>query len=237
MKFPKGERGKNGVYDITYDDKKFKFPSVTTILSTVHDSHLEKLKTELGKEKLHEVSMRAANRGSVMHLYLENYAFALKAKGDKDKALLYSQSKTFETVKEIYSEGECEKGLDFFYNIFHSKFVDEFVKPLLIEGLMVSFKDKYAGRTDIIYKDHNNVTVLGDYKSSSYIVLPGSFKEVKYKLQLAAYINAFEEVYKQIVGYGVVWVGHPQGYQKIVLSKDEYPIYLTYFKSLICNVR
>jgi len=236
MIIPKGERGKNGVYDISYGMETFKFPSVTTVLSSLHDKGLENLRSEIGEKCLNEISMRAANRGSVMHLYLENFAYALKAKGDRNKALLYSQKKTSDSVKNVYTIEECEKGLDFFYNIFHSEFIEEFKHPLLIEGLMVSFINKYAGRTDIIYKDFKNLIVLGDYKSSSSKVLPGSFKEKKYKLQLSAYINAFEEVYKMEIGYGVVWVAYPQGYQKIVLTKSEYPKYLSYFKSLINKV-
>lgn len=230
---PTGERGPNGKYDITYGEHKFSFPSVTTILAVLQDDYLKSLKEEIGEDELKIISQRAANRGSVMHLYLENFARALKVEKDIEKSLFYTQHKTATDVKNKFTEEEIAKGLDFFYNIFNSNFTNEFIEPVLIEGLMVSIKNKYAGRTDIIYKDNEKNLVLGDYKSSSAIILPGSFKEVKYKLQLSAYINAFEELYNKQIAYGVIWVGHPQGCQKIKLSKDELLIYFHYFKNLI----
>ena len=100
---------------------------------------------------------------------------------------------------------------------------------------MVSFEYKYAGRTDIIYLNESNEIVLGDYKSSSNILEPHSNKVIKYKLQLAAYINAFEELYNKEIKEGVIWVANPMGFQKFILTKYEYPIYLNYFKQIILN--
>lgn len=227
-----GKRGKNGIYDISLDEKIFKFPSVTTILSKLKDEGLEKLRNEVGDKELSKISKNATNRGTIMHAYLENFSIAFKKSKNKNKSLLYSQKKTQKDFKN-FTESENEKGLDLFYNLFHSPFIDEFKIPLLIEGLMVSFKYKYAGRTDIIYIDNNKELVLGDFKSSNSLITNDSFKIVKYKLQLAAYINAFEEIYKKQIKYGAIWVGYTHGYQKIILSKHEYPIYFNFFRDLI----
>jgi hypothetical protein len=227
-----GERAPNGLYDIKVKDKVFKFPSVTTILGTMKNPELDKLIKDIGdKDEFKKITNRAGNRGNVMHLYLENFAIGLDRKLSQNDALLFSQKETNKAIIK-YTEFEQEKGLDFFYNIYHSPFTDEILKPLVIEGLMVSFKEKYAGRTDLIYADVFHNIILSDYKSSSAIVLEGTTKYVKYKLQLAAYWNAFEEIHKHKIKEGVVWVGNPTGFQKIVLSKHEYPIYLEYFLKL-----
>jgi len=233
----KGNRNNFGIYEISLESKdsvkKFKFPSVTTILGLMKNPELEQLKKEIGDPKeFKRISSTAANRGNVMHLFLENFCLGLQQGFSKNNSLLFSQQKTNKIIEQIYEKSEIEKGIDLFYNLYHSPFIDEMKKPLLIEGLMVSFLNKYAGRTDIIYQDNRNKIILGDYKSSSNIILPGSIKEIKYKLQLSAYINAFEETRNLKIFEGVIWVGHPTGYQKIVLSKYEYEIFLQYFLQL-----
>ena len=205
-----GERGPKGLYEIKVKDKSFKFPSVTTIIGTMKNPELDRLKKDIGDpEEFRKITRRAANRGNVMHLFLENFAIGLDRKLSQDESLLFSQRETNKSITK-YTEYEQEKGLDLFYNIYHSPFTDEILKPLIIEGLMVSFKNKYAGRTDLVYADMSKEIILSDYKSSSQIVLEGTTKYIKFKLQLAAYWNAFEELHKsRKIKEAVVWVGHP----------------------------
>lgn len=229
----KGKRGADGLYDVRVKDKIFKFPSVTRIIGTMKNPELDNLKMDIGDPKeFGKITRRAANRGSVMHLFLENYSIGLKHGMTRDEALLYTQKTTNKEIEEQYTDYEKETGLDLFYNLYHSPFVEQMKKPLLIEGLMVSFEFEYAGRTDIVYNDRSIEIVLGDYKSSSGIVLEGTTKYIKYKLQLAAYWNAFEETRKHRIKEAIIWVSHPTGYQRIVLTKQEYPIYLEYFLKL-----
>lgn len=233
-----GERGPGGIYEIDYNGEKFHFPSVTTILSRLKDPDVEDLRNKVGKESFDKISSNAAERGSVMHAYLENFARALMNTEDKEQSLLYTQKKTPNDKEFISTDSKIfEKGRNMFYNIFHSEFIDEIHKPLMIEGLMVSFKYEYAGRTDIIYVDKDMKIILGDYKTSSKILFPHSNKVVKYKLQLAAYINAFEEVYGKTIKEGVIWASTPETYQKFVLSKFEYPIYRDFFLELAKNFK
>ena len=227
-----GTRGPGGVYKIDKDGEEFNFKSVTTILSKLKDPEVAGLLAEIGKEQFDKISQNAADRGSVMHMYMENYAKYLMKTGDREKSLEYTQKKTPIDFKDTDPK-IFEKGRNLFYNLYHSEFMDEFYKPLMIEGLMVSFKYKYAGRTDIIYVNNDMEIILGDYKSSSKILEYSSNKVVKYKMQLAAYINAFEEMYNKEIKQGIVWVSSAQGWQKFVLTKYEYPIYLEYFKLLI----
>lgn len=231
-----GERASDGKYDINVKDKNFRFPSVTTIIGTMKDPELESLKEEIADpEAFKKISMNAANRGTVMHAYLENLCIAIKDGMPRDQALLFTQSKTVNDLSTKYSEEQMAKGLDLFYNIYHSDWMDEMKMPVVMEGLMISFKYKYAGRTDLIFVDKTGKLVMGDFKSSSRIVHPLSTKYVKYKLQLAAYTNAFEEIRKKKIHRGEVIIGHPNGFQKITLSRFEYPIYLDYFLKLRKN--
>lgn len=227
-----GERKQDGIYEIDYDNSKYNFPSVTTILSSLKDPEVDQIRTDVGIEEFAKISSNAAARGSVMHNYLENYALALMKYKDKEKSLLYTQKKTFDNFKELDSK-LFEKGRNLFYNVYHSDFKNEFHKPLMIEGLMVSFKYKYAGRTDCIYCNESNEIILGDYKTCSKVLSYQSNKVIKYKLQLAAYINAFEELYQKNISAGVIWVSSNYECQKFVLSKFEYPIYLNYFLKLV----
>jgi len=228
----KGKRGSGGIYNIKYKDKEFNFPSVTTIISKFRDPYLEELQKEIGDDDFKKISLNAANRGSVMHNFLENYTKAYSKFKDKDKSLLYSQKKTPREFKD-FDSSIIEKGRNLFYNLYHSEFLEEMHKPLLIEGLMVSFKYKYAGRVDLIYLDNTKQIILSDFKSSSKYIDITSNKIIKFKLQLAAYINAFEEIYNKTIECGVIWVSYPGGIQKIILTKFEYQIYLNFFLNLI----
>ena len=228
----KGVRGNDGTYLIQSGGKDYSFPSVTTILSKIHDESLDDLKEKFGDEEFQRITEAAANRGSVMHGFLENYAIAVKKCKDPEKALLYTQTKTptqfTETEQPVF-----EKGRNMFYNIFHSEFTEEMKEPVMIEGLMVHFGYKYAGRTDIIYLDHEDNLILGDYKSSSRMLQPHENKVQKCLLQLSAYWCAFEHMYDKKIKEAVAWYSHPDGMQKFVLTKYMYPIYKTYFLKLL----
>jgi CRISPR/Cas system-associated exonuclease Cas4 (RecB family) len=231
-----GERGPGGVYELQYDGHTYKFPSVTTIISKYKDPDIESLEDSIGDaDKWNEITKNATDRGSVMHMYLENYIRCFAKYESHDNALLYTQKKTPQQFVDMH-EPIFNKGRALFYNIYNSDFMSEFKKPILIEGLLVSLEYEYAGKTDLIYYDSNDCIIVGDYKSSSKELNISSMpanKIIKYKLQLAAYIHAFEEMYKKNVKEGVVWVSSENKCQKIVLNKYEYPIYFNFFKELI----
>ena len=227
-----GKRGPDGLYEIKLKDKCVHYPSVTTVLSLLEDKEVASIKENLEPEVWDYVSRRGADRGSVMHTYLENYAIALKKNIDSDNALLYTQKKTPTQFPKIEPKF-FNLGRDFFYNIYHSPFIDEMIKPVLIEGLVVSPEHKYAGRVDIIYKDHNNKLVIGDYKTSTKPIENYQRKLIKYKIQTAAYANAFYELYKVKPDYGVIWVAHPEGYQKFTVHENEMDVYLNCFLYLV----
>lgn len=227
-----GERNSEGFYEITAKDKSVKFPSVTTILSIMEDKEVEQLRDAMDPEMWAYVSKRGADRGSVMHAYLENYAIGLDEGKNKDDALLFSQTETPKQFTDINPKF-FNLGREFFYNIYNSEFNTEFVKPVLVEGLMISPKYKYAGRTDIVYIDNEENLVLGDYKTSTKPIKEHQRKLIKYKIQLAAYAQAFFEMYKKKPAYCAIWVASPDGYQKFILHENEMDVYLTYFLHLV----
>lgn len=227
-----GERNSEGYYEISLKDKNVKYPSVTTILALLKDAEVAELKDKLDPAVWEYVSKRGADRGSVMHSYLENYAIALKNKKSKDDALLYTQQKTPTLFKNVDPKF-FELGRNFFYNIYHSDFSTEFEKPLLIEGLMISPKYKYAGRTDIVYVDHEHNIVMGDYKTSTMPIGEYQRKLIKYKLQIAAYANAFYEMYGKKPKYGCIWIANPTECQRVIVHENEMDIYLFAFLHLV----
>jgi ATP-dependent exoDNAse (exonuclease V) beta subunit len=228
----KGERNSEGFYEIEIKDKKVKYPSVTTILALLEDAEVDALKSEMDPKMWEYVSRRGADRGSVMHSYLENYAIALKNKLSTDDALLYTQKKTPMLFKSVDPKF-FELGRNFFYNIYNSDFLTEFKEPVQIEGLMISPKYKYAGRTDIVYVDNEGNLVMGDYKTSTKHVSDTQRKLVKYKLQIAAYANAYFEMYGKKPKYGCIWMANPTECQRFIVHENEMDVYLFAFLHLV----
>lgn len=237
-----GQRNSNGIYEIKKKDLtgnlvEFNFPSVTTILSILKDDELEDLKNSMSDEQFQIISERGANRGTIMHAFLENYTKAYKKFKDPEKSLLYSQQKTekqFQNNEFNTDDPELyKKGMSLFYNMYYSDFIKEMSNPLLIEGLMVNFIDEYAGRTDIIYENRFKKIVVGDFKSSSKMLYANSNKVQKYFIQASAYCVAFEQMYNKSVDEAVIWVSYPNGTQHFSLTKFMIPIYYNYFLKLI----
>jgi len=241
-----GERGPGGVYIIKYQDKTFEFPSVTTILSKLTDPDVEDLRSQMDDAKWQAISTAAANRGNVMHAYMENFTIGLDKLGIVNEALEYSQKRTaLQLTKWAYPNATVEKGRNLFYNLYYSTFKDEYQQSLLTEGLLMNYLLGYAGRTDNIYLNKDGLVVVGDYKSSSKILDPASNKVVKYKLQASAYATAFNTLYgkKNIdnayfnqwrykVDECVIWVAHPEGFQKFSMKPLEIEIYYKYFEHI-----
>lgn len=237
----KGTRNKYGVYDIVYDGKTIaSYPSVTTILSVIEDPDVNKIQESIPKEKWDFVCKRGASRGTSMHLFFENYEKAILEGYSPDDALLHTQRASLEELeKEGIHKDFIAQGRDMFYNIFNdSTFKEEVAKPILLEGLLFSSKKKYAGRADIIYEDNNGNIVIGDYKTSSQANVPeNKMKILKYKMQIAAYANAFYEMTGKMPAYGKIWMSSPEGHQEFMVSQSEITIFFEAFKTAIARYK
>lgn len=208
------------VYVVKEDNNISIYPSVTTVLSSEPSPWLEKLSADIGAEELAKISHRAANRGTVMHAYLENYLICLGFRGKGDECLLYAQKKTSKDLQGKFDEQTFAKGRDLFYNMLDSSLFTLMKKPLFAEKFLWSHKSMFAGTADFGYTDtFDNGDILGDFKSAN---TPRNDEQVsKYRKQLGAYSIAYEERTGRHVKRAEVWISHSEGIQSIVLERDE----------------
>lgn len=209
---------------VTVDGKRYyatpdgkKLPSVTTILDRTKPQEkreaLERWKRSVGVEKAQQIVTEAANRGTRMHTYLEQYV--------KTGSLQPKGSNPFSWPSYVMAETVIDQGL---------KNVREFwgiEVPLYFPGI-------YAGTTDGagIHLDQESIL---DYKQTNR---PKRREWIEdYFMQLAAYAEAHNEVYGTKIKKGVVLmcvkpeldqqhniIGKPQ-YQEFVLEGAEFENY------------
>lgn len=159
-------------------------PSVTTILDKTKPEEkrqaLANWKRRVGEAKAQQITTEAANRGTRMHTYLENYVL--------DGVLKEAGSNPYSWASRAMAEVIVEKGL---CN------VDEYW------GMEVPlyFPDVYAGTTDCV-GIHNGDEAIIDFKQTNK---PKKEEWVDdYKLQLCAYAEAHNEVYGSNIRKGVI---------------------------------
>jgi hypothetical protein len=159
-------------------------PSVTTILDKTKPEEkrqaLANWKKRVGEQKAQQITTEAANRGTRMHTYLENYVLdgVLKEKGTNPFS--WASHRMAEVVIE---QGLCN--------------VDEYwgmEVPLYFPGV-------YAGTTDCVGV-HAGGEAIMDFKQSNK---PKKEEWIDdYKLQLCAYAEAHNEVYGSNINKGVI---------------------------------
>jgi len=161
-----------------------KVPSVTTILDKTKPEEAKKALNEwrkrVGHEKAQQITTEAANRGTRMHTYLENYVLTGEI---KDKG-----SNPFGWASHDMAQEVIEHGL---VN------ADEFwgtEVPLYFPGI-------YAGTTDCVGV-HKGAPAILDFKQANK---PKKTEWITdYFLQLAAYAEAHNEVYGTNIKKGVI---------------------------------
>ena len=159
-------------------------PSVTTVLSaTVPEKKkkaLQEWRNAVGPERAQAITTQAANRGSKMHTYLENYI--------KTAEFPERNNNPFSWASHAMAQTVITEGL--------SK-VDE------VWGVEVPlyFPQMYAGTTDGV-GIHSGAESILDYKQSNKIKTEEQIED--YFLQLVAYANAHNEVHGTNIRKGVV---------------------------------
>ena len=161
-----------------------KVPSVTTILGATQPEEkkrsLNEWRKRVGVENAQKITTEAANRGTRMHTYLERYI--------KEGAIPDRGSNPFGWASHAMAETIIAKGLPN---------VDE----LWGVEVPVYFPKTYAGTTDGV-GIHNGVESIIDYKQTNKPKKENWIED--YKIQLAAYAIAHNEVYKTNIRKGVV---------------------------------
>jgi len=161
-----------------------KVPSVTSILDKTKPEEAKKALNEwrkrVGVQKAQQITTEAANRGTRMHTYLENYVLdgVIKDKGDNP----YGWA-SHDMATEVINKG-----------LIHA---DEFwgtEVPLYFPGI-------YAGTTDCVGVHKGSPAIL-DFKQSNK---PKKTEWISdYFLQLTAYAEAHNEVYGTDINKGVI---------------------------------
>jgi genome maintenance exonuclease 1 len=192
-------------------------PSVTTILDKTKSEEsreaLNRWRRSVGAEKAQQITTEAANRGTRMHTYLEDYV--------KTGEIKERTTNPFSWASHAMAHVVVEKGL---------KNVNEFwgiEVPLYFPGI-------YAGTTDGAGIHLNEESIL-DYKQSNK---PKRREWIEdYFVQLCAYAEAHNEVHGTRIRKGVILmcvkpdvdeqfnIIKPPEYQEFVLEGSEYDKY------------
>jgi genome maintenance exonuclease 1 len=161
-----------------------KVPSVTTILDRTKPAEareaLANWKRAVGEKRAQEITTEAANRGTRMHAYLEQYVLTTDLKPLPSNP--YAHPSWFMAAEVIL------KGL---------QHVDEFwgtEVPLYYSGL-------YAGTTDLIGTWKGSPAIM-DFKQSNKVKKKEYISD--YFLQLAAYAAAHNEMHGTNINTGVI---------------------------------
>jgi len=192
-------------------------PSVTTILDKTKSEEsreaLNRWRRSVGAEKAQQITTEAANRGTRMHTYLEDYV--------KTGEIKERTTNPYSWASHAMAHVVVEKGL---------RNVNEFwgiEVPLYFPGI-------YAGTTDGAGIHLNEESIL-DYKQSNK---PKKREWIEdYFVQLCAYAEAHNEVHGTRIRKGVILmcvkpdvdeqfnIIKPPEYQEFVLEGSEYDKY------------
>ena len=209
---------------VTIDGKRFyatpdgqNLPSVTTILDRTKPQEkieaLNRWRKSVGAEKAQQITTEAANRGTRMHTYLEQYV--------RDGAIKDPGSNPYSWPSHAMAKVVVDKGL---------RNVNEFwgiEVPLYFPGI-------YAGTTDGAGIHLNEEAIL-DYKQTNK---PKKREWIDdYFIQLCAYAEAHNELHGTKIRKGVVLmcvkpdldeqfnIIKPPEYQEFVLEGAEFEHY------------
>lgn len=186
-------KGSHGMPECVY---KIKVPSVSAILSLIPDPEYDEWVLSIGKEKAEQIMISAGNRGTAVHVFIENFISQYSLKKDVSEALRVTQEISPKHLKEDnIPENKIEEGRQLFYKFYYSNYSQRFLDLLALELPIYSSSLFFRGKLDILYKDNLFGLSLTDLKSSNGKIKKGSVKEYKYFCQLGGYTIALEEMY------------------------------------------
>lgn len=186
----------------------FAVPSVTTILEATKPEEakqaLREWRKRVGEEKAKQITTEAAGRGTRMHKWLENHVKTGEAGQPGTNPYSIQSHNMAKTI--------IERGLS---------------KCQEFWGTEVSlyFPEVYAGTTDLVGV-HDNSEAIMDHKQTNK---PKKREWIEdYFLQLAAYANAHNEVYKTKIRKGVIFMCSADNqYQEFIVEGKEFDTYIS----------
>ena len=200
FRYPKTQREKiEGKRHYVFD--KEKLPSVTTILDATQPAEkresLLRWKERVGEEAAERIKTSAAERGTAMHKILEKYVLE---EGYLDQTDVGKQAHNM-AIQIIQS------GLSSVTEYYGTECT------LYYPGL-------YAGQTDLV-GIHKGQDAIIDFKQSNKPKRPEWIGD--YKLQLAAYAMAHNQVYDTEITQGVILMCTPDNYfQKFQIKGKQF---------------
>lgn len=174
-----------------------KYPSVTTVLSSLTKKGITEWENKVGKEEADKIRVQAAGRGTKVHSICEDYI----------------------NNKEDYLNGHMPSNISLFKQI--QPYLDTHVDKIYgVEIPLYSDYLKTAGRCDLFCRMHG-VNTIADFKTSSKEKKEEWIEN--YFLQTTAYSMMVEEMYKIRVHYIAVLIAVEEGpLQHFVKSPDPY---------------
>ena len=159
-------------------------PSVTTILTATKPEKdrlgLENWRKAIGEQRADAICSEAANRGTRMHKYLEDYVI--------DGVLKKAGSNPFAKEAHVMAEEIVNKGMGNVNECWGTE-------------VSLYYPEIYAGSTDLVGEHKGNPAIL-DFKQSNK---PKTDERVQdYKTQLVFYGIAHNELYKTNINTGVI---------------------------------
>ena len=180
-----------------------KVPSVTTVLDKTKPEEsriaLANWRKAVGEQKAQQITTEAANRGTRMHKYLEDY---IKGEVLKETVSNPYAQQSLEMAKIVIEKGMCN--------------VDE----VWGSEVPLYFPELYAGTTDCVGVHKGEEAIL-DFKQTNK---PKKEEYVQdYYLQLTAYALAHNEVHGTNIRKGVILMcSKDYEYQEFILEPKDF---------------
>jgi genome maintenance exonuclease 1 len=180
-----------------------KVPSVTTILDKTKPAEareaLANWRRAVGEKKATEITTEAANRGTRMHTYLEDYIKGV-------------------TLKESVTNPFAQQSLDMAKIVIKEGFPK--INEVWGSEVPLYFPELYAGTTDCCGIHDGDESIL-DFKQTNK---PKKLEYISdYFLQLTAYALAHNEVHKTNIRKGVILMcSKDYQYQEFILQPKDF---------------
>ena len=153
-------------------------PSVTTILDRTKDkTALEEWANRIGKDNAERIKNEAANRGTKMHQFLEDYFM-------ESKPIVEDANNISSSMAQIVL-GNIESKIDEIWGA----------------EVKLYYPGKYAGTTDLVGVWEGKDCII-DFKQANKMKKEEWIDD--YKLQMVSYANAHNEVYGTNIRHGVI---------------------------------
>ncbi len=222
---------------------KIKVAGVSSIINDmIPDPGIEQWRKDVGEEAADKIMIAAQQRGTAMHLFIENWLIEMKKSGDPSAALKHTQLTTPSTLAhdEKIPTYKIDEGRKLFYNFIESDVATQYSRLLGTETAVYSPYLFYRGKVDWLFEQSLYGLSVRDFKTSSKPIEAGSRKEEGCKYQLGAYALALDHMITKgkkeprKVNYASIVSMHTKSYlvQDIVLYGDELQEYKDKFETI-----